>query len=86
MQPKKLLEKELAELVIISVIYEICMYVYIYIYIHTYIYIYIHTYILNIYIYIYIYILHHICGFACQQRVLKTFPGPDYLRSEDGVV
>ena len=37
-------------------------------------------------IYIYIYILHHICGFACQQRVLKTFPGPDYLRSEDGVV
>ena len=26
------------------------------------------------------------CGFACQQRVLKTFPGPGYLRSEDGVV
>ena len=24
-------------------------------------------------------------GFACQQRVLKTFPGPGYLRSEDGV-
>ena len=22
----------------------------------------------------------------CQQRVLKTFPGPGYLRSEDGVV
>ena len=30
--------------------------------------------------------LCHSCGFACQQRVLKTFPGPDYLRSEDGVV
>ena len=26
------------------------------------------------------------CGFACQQRVLKTFPSPGYLRSEDGVV
>ena len=26
------------------------------------------------------------CGFACQLRVLKTFPGPGYLRSEDGVV
>ena len=25
-------------------------------------------------------------GFACQQRVLKTFPGPGYLHSEDGVV
>ena len=31
-------------------------------------------------------ILCHNCGFACQQRVLKTFPGPGYLRSEDGVV
>ena len=30
--------------------------------------------------------LCHSYGFACQQRVLKTFPGPDYLRSEDGVV
>ena len=30
--------------------------------------------------------LCHSCGFACQQRVLKTFPVPDYLRSEDGVV
>ena len=53
-----------------------------------------------LYIYIYIYIYHSIpltlgligrdggfsCGFACQQRVLKTFPGPGYLRSEDGVV
>ena len=28
----------------------------------------------------------HSCGFACQQRVLKTFPGPGYLRSEDGLV
>ena len=28
----------------------------------------------------------HSCGFACQQRVLKTFSGPAYLRSEDGVV
>ena len=39
---------------------------------------------------VYIYIdgglstLCHSCGFACQQRVLKTFPGPGYLRSEDG--
>ena len=24
--------------------------------------------------------------FPCQQRVLKTFPGPGYLRSEDRVV
>ena len=30
--------------------------------------------------------LRHSCEFACQQRVLKTFPGPGYLRSEDGVV
>ena len=30
--------------------------------------------------------LCHSCGFACQQRVLETFPGPGYLRSEDGVV
>ena len=30
--------------------------------------------------------LCHSCGFACQQRVLKTFPGPGYLRSEDGVI
>ena len=30
--------------------------------------------------------LCHSCGFACQQRVLKTFPGFYYLRSEDGVV
>ena len=30
--------------------------------------------------------LCHNCGFACQQRVLKMFPGPGYLRSEDGVV
>ena len=28
----------------------------------------------------------HSCGFSCQQRVLKTFPGPGYLHSEDGVV
>ena len=26
------------------------------------------------------------CGFTCQHRGLKTFPGPSYLRSEDGVV
>ena len=31
-------------------------------------------------------ILCHGCGFACQQRVLKTFPGRGYLRFEDGVV
>ena len=30
--------------------------------------------------------LCHSCGFACQERVLKTFPGSDYLRSENGVV
>ena len=30
--------------------------------------------------------LCHSCAFACQQRVLKTFPGPGYLHSEDGVV
>ena len=30
--------------------------------------------------------LCHSCGFACQQRVLKTFPGPGCLHSEDGVV
>ena len=30
--------------------------------------------------------LCHSCRFACQQRVLKTFPGPGYLCSEDGVV
>ena len=30
--------------------------------------------------------LFHSCGFACQQRVLKTFPGPGYLHSEDGIV
>ena len=30
--------------------------------------------------------LCHSCGFACQQRVLNTLPGPGYLHSEDGVV
>ena len=25
-------------------------------------------------------------GFACQQRVLKMFPGPGYLHSKGGVV
>ena len=30
--------------------------------------------------------LCHSCGFACQHRVLKTFPGRGYLHSEDGVV
>ena len=30
--------------------------------------------------------LYHSCGFACQQRVLKTFPGPGYLHSDAGVV
>ena len=30
--------------------------------------------------------LYHSCGFDCQQRVLKTFLVPDYLRSKDGVV
>ena len=27
--------------------------------------------------------LRHNCGFACQQGVLKTFPGLGYLHSED---
>ena len=31
-------------------------------------------------------ILCHGCRFACQQSVLKTFPGPGHLRSEDGAV
>ena len=30
--------------------------------------------------------LCHSCGFTCQQRVLKTFPSPGCLHSEDGVV
>ena len=30
--------------------------------------------------------LCHSCGFPCQQRVLKTFPGPGYLREQGGVV
>ena len=30
--------------------------------------------------------LCHSCGFACQQGLLKTFPGPGYIRSKDGVV
>ena len=45
---------------------------------------------IHIYIYIYIYIynalLCHSYGFACQQRVLETFPGPGYLGSENGLV
>ena len=30
--------------------------------------------------------LSHSCGLACQKRVLKSFPGPGYLHSNDGVV
>ena len=30
--------------------------------------------------------LCHSCGIACQQRVLKTFPGRAYFRFENGVV
>ena len=30
--------------------------------------------------------LCHSCRFACQQRVLKCFPGSSYIRLEDGVV
>ena len=30
--------------------------------------------------------LCHCCRFACQQRVLKTFPGLGYPRSEDEIV
>ena len=30
--------------------------------------------------------LCHNCGFPCQQRMLKTFPDPGYLRFEDRVV
>ena len=29
--------------------------------------------------------LCHSCGFACQQRALKTFSGPGYLESDDGL-
>ena len=29
--------------------------------------------------------LCHSCRFTCQQRVLKTFPGSDYLYPEDGI-
>ena len=31
-------------------------------------------------------ILWHSCRIVCHQRVLKTFPGPGYLQSKDGVV
>ena len=31
-------------------------------------------------------LLVHNCGFVCQQRVWKTFPGPGDLRYEDGIV
>ena len=62
---------------------------YIYMYICRYIYVYMYV-CMYIYIYIYIYgglsALCHTRGFHCQQRVLKTFPGPGYLRSKDGVV
>ena len=30
--------------------------------------------------------LCHSCRFACQQRVLKTLPGPGYLHCGDGIV
>ena len=30
--------------------------------------------------------LCHSCRFPCHQRVLKTFPGPGYLRSKYGVI
>ena len=53
----------------------ICIYIYVYIYIY-----------INIYIYVCMYIYIYICGYACQERVLKTFPGPGYLGSEDEVV
>ena len=36
-----------------------------------------------IYIYIYIYILMLFA--VCQKKVLKTFPDPAYLRSEEGL-
>ena len=39
-----------------------------------------------IYIFIYIYIYIYIYRFDYQKRVLKMFPGPDYIRSEDGIV
>ena len=29
--------------------------------------------------------LYHSCEFACQQRVLKIFPGPSYLCSKDEI-
>ena len=65
------------------------MYIYIIsIYIHTHIHIHTCRHInKHIHVSMYIYsALCHSCGFACQQRVLKTFPGPGYLLCEDGVV
>ena len=70
------------------------LFIYIYIYIHISIFKIINNVLYAIYIYIYIYIgrdgslstLCRSCGFACRQRVLKTFPGPDYLHRQDGVV
>ena len=49
---------------------------------------------IHIYIYINIYMVRNgslrtlcqSCWLPCHQRVLKTFPGPGYLCSEDGVV
>ena len=31
-------------------------------------------------------LLCEICVFPCQEKVLKTFPGPGYIRSEEGVI
>ena len=73
------------------------MYIYIYIYMYIYIYLYIWLTISSFYGSIPLALgligrdgglstLCHSCGFACQQKVLKTFPGPGYLRAEDGIV
>ena len=55
--------------------------IYIYIYTTCYMYVYICIYHSHVY-----HSIYHSHGFACQQRVLKTFPGPGYLHFEDGVV
>ena len=77
----------------------VCIYILYIIYIYIYKCKYIYIYIYMMYVYIYIYVLRlnpfdlrikrkgwcHSCGFTCQQRVLKTVPGPGFIRSEDKV-
>ena len=71
-------------------IYNIYIYIYI-LYIYRYIYVYVYVYIYTQYSMVIgrnggLGTLCHSCRFAPQQRVLKTFPGPGYLRFEKGIV